>query len=125
MIEDHWCQPLPLSLVEHACPFGVGLTNAPRCDGGTALRRQRPVVEDRARHVLVGRRSALTERALSATSPAFEVDRHCFLDGVSLQQVHRVHAPALSNPIDAADSLLEPQRIPRQFEIDHQPATVM
>ena len=31
----------------------------------------------------------------------------------------------LAEPVDAADALLEPQRVPRQLDIDHQPAAVM
>ena len=37
----------------------------------------------------------------------------------------RVHGAALPEAIDAADALLEPQRIPRQLDIDDQPAAMM
>ena len=42
-----------------------------------------------------------------------------------MEQPDRVHRPPLAEPIDAADALLEPQRIPRQLDIDDEPAAVM
>ena len=39
--------------------------------------------------------------------------------GVLSDQVERVHAARLADPIDASDPLLETHRIPRQLEVDH------
>ena len=36
-----------------------------------------------------------------------------------------MHGPALADAVDAADALLEPHRVPRQFKIDDEPAGVM
>ncbi len=46
-------------------------------------------------------------------------------DRLPMEQPNRVHGAALAESIDAADALLEPQRIPRQLEIDHEPAAMM
>src|SRR6185369_13155017 len=40
-------------------------------------------------------------------------------------QVKHVYGPALTDSIDAADSLLEPHRIPRQLEVDDDTADVV
>src|SRR4051812_49419157 len=42
-----------------------------------------------------------------------------------MQHPDRVDGSLLPEPVDAADALLEAQRIPRQLEIDHQPAAMM
>ena len=42
-----------------------------------------------------------------------------------MKQADGVNAALLAEPIDAADALLEPQRIPRQLDIDDQPAAMM
>ncbi len=42
-----------------------------------------------------------------------------------VEHANRVHGAALAESIDAADALLEPQRIPRQLDIDDEPATMM
>ena len=64
------------------------------------------------------RRSARRRRLL-------EMSPHRAFDGVPMQQVHGVHAPPLAEPVDAAHPLLEPKRVPRQLEVDHQPAPPM
>ena len=42
-----------------------------------------------------------------------------------MKHANRVHDASLPKPIDAANTLLEPQRIPRQLDIDDQPAAMM
>ena len=50
---------------------------------------------------------------------------HLAFDRVRMEKSNRVHGALLSEPIDAADALLEPQRIPRQLDVDDEPAAVM
>ena len=50
---------------------------------------------------------------------------HAFLHRARMKQPDRVDAPLLAEPIDAADALLEAQRIPWQLQIDDEPAAVM
>ena len=47
---------------------------------------------------------------------------HLRLPRTSADQVKDVHGPPLANPIDSADALFEPHRIPRQLEVDDEPA---
>ena len=49
---------------------------------------------------------------------AFEPIEHLRLAGVSRDEMDGVNRADLADAIDAADSLLEPHRIPRQLEID-------
>ena len=60
-----------------------------------------------------------------AQTPPFEVSEHGVFDRATVQQPDRVDAPLLAEAVDAADPLLEPQRIPRQLDVDHQAAPVM
>ena len=46
-------------------------------------------------------------------------------DRAGMKQPDRVHRPALPEAIDTPDALFEPQRIPRQLDIDDEPATMM
>ena len=50
---------------------------------------------------------------------------HTFLDRARMKQPDGMNAPLLAESIDAADALLEAQRIPRQLQIDDEPAAVM
>src|SRR5881394_2620649 len=50
---------------------------------------------------------------------------HALLDRARMKQSDRVNDLLLPDPIDTADALLEPQRIPWQLDIDDQPALMM
>ena len=45
--------------------------------------------------------------------------------GVASDHVNRVHAPRLPDPIIATDALLEPDRVPRKLQVDHQAAAAV
>ena len=47
------------------------------------------------------------------------------LAGAVGDQVKGVDPAALADAVHAPDALLEPHRVPRQLEVDHQPAGVM
>ena len=53
------------------------------------------------------------------------MSQHGVFDRAAVQQPDRVDAPSLAEAVDATDPLLEPQRIPRQLDVDHQAAPVM
>ena len=42
-----------------------------------------------------------------------------------MKEPNRVHRALLSEPVDAADALFEPQRVPRQLDVDDEPAAMM
>src|SRR5262245_16154563 len=42
-----------------------------------------------------------------------------------MKQVDGMNAPRLADAIDAPDSLFEPQGIPRQLQVDHEPAAML
>ena len=65
------------------------------------------------------------ESILRAATPQFEMLEDALFDGLRMEQADRVHGTALAESIDPADALLEPQRIPRQLEIDHDAAAMM
>ena len=55
--------------------------------------------------------------------PCLEPIQDSHLSRRPCDEMNRVHPPGLADAIHAADALFEARRIPRQFEIDHEPAT--
>ena len=55
----------------------------------------------------------------------FQPIEHSRFAGVSRDEMDGVNRADLADAIDAADSLFEPHRIPRQLEIDDEPAAVV
>ena len=62
---------------------------------------------------------------LRARDSRSEPIEHSRLAGVPGDEMDGVNRADLADAIDAADSLLEPHRIPRQLEIHDEPAAVM
>ena len=50
---------------------------------------------------------------------------HGAFDRVRVKQPDRMYGASLSKAIDTANALFESQRIPRQLDIDDQPAAMM
>src|SRR5262249_4600228 len=112
------------------------LAAATRCASAAAAVRRSTVVfmrtcpcEDEARNGALVRcvaeriRSAnLRRRGRDAGAQSIEYRR---LAGRGGNEMKRVHSPLLSDPVDAADALLEPAGIPRQLEVDHRAAPVV
>ena len=55
-------------------------------------------------------------------SPSFEICQHDVLERLAVVQVDGMHSSLLANAIDTADPLLQPQGIPRQLQVDYEPA---
>ena len=65
------------------------------------------------------------ESILRAAAPQSRCSSTALFDRCRMEQPNRVHRPLLAEPIDTADALLEPERIPRQLDVDHEPAAMM
>ena len=57
--------------------------------------------------------------------PPQQARQHRALSRAIGEQVDRMDRAALPNAVDAADALFEPNRIPRQLEVDDQPAVAL
>ena len=87
------------------------------------VRLGRCSIEDRRRHVVVT--DGWGEGILGAPVPDAKVIENGAFDRAGMKEPEGVHRPALSEAIDTADALFEAQWIPRQLDIDDEPAAVM
>ena len=96
-----------------ASPCGSGHRYVRRlgCLGPKGTSSQEGVVQCEA----VGR---LTEGSADVSHPRGEPLEDIPLRRVAPYQVQCVHAPALTDPIDPPDPLLQPHRVPRQLDVD-------
>ena len=92
---------------------------------GNAFRCRLRLAEDRARDVDLVHRQGVLARHARATLPQPQALEHPFFHGLRVKQPDGMHAPPLAEPIDAPDALLEAQWIPRQLQVDDEPAAVM
>ena len=69
--------------------------------------------------------AAISISLMRITRAAAADSQHGALRCAVGKQVDRVHRPRLADAIDPADALLEADRIPRQLEVDDEPAVAL
>src|SRR6185369_15245525 len=79
-------------------------------------------LREAALFVPVPERVGHVDRCARRREPPPQTFENRSLAGRARDEMTRVNRPALTDAIDAADALLEPHRIPRQFKIDDETA---
>jgi hypothetical protein len=79
---------------------------------------------DGSLHV-VAERVGRAKVGLRRKDPGAQPREDSRLPGAARNQVNGVDDPLLPDPIDAADALLEPHRVPRQLEVHDEAASAM